>query len=325
MEQIEHGYCDICEKEVDFRIDGEYLRNHFFCTQCNSIPRQRAFIHVLKLCCPNWRTAFMHESSPGGSAFDFLYHQAKNYTFSYYYPGLPSGEIGPHGVVCQNLETMSFEDNTFDVFITQDVLEHVFDISAVFNEMKRVLKPGGFHLFTVPCYDNQPESFCRASRLEDGSIQYHADPVYHGNPIDQNGSLVTWDYGRDFQALVYRLCGLHTTVYRVMFQPLLIIFGKPALLRAVDIKHSDNLISIMQGQDDLGFGRTVACDMAGKHMNIFNSLDLILGHRSTTHTLADRDTFTSRFTLKRPKNQFSLTNEIKTCPVDAVHLLHDQR
>ena len=216
MEQIEHGYCDICEKEVDFRIDGEYLRNHFFCTQCNSVPRQRAFIHVLKLCCPNWRTAFMHESSPGGSAFDFLYHQAKNYTFSYYYPGLPSGEIGPHGVVCQNLETMSFEDNTFDVFITQDVLEHVFDISAVFNEVKRVLKPGGFHLFTVPCYDNQPESFCRASRLEDGSIQYHADPVYHGNPIDQNGSLVTWDYGRDFQALVYRLCGLHTTVYRVM-------------------------------------------------------------------------------------------------------------
>ena len=213
--RFEHGYCDICEKEVEFRIDGEFLRNHFICTECKSLPRQRAFLHVLKMCRPDWRTACLHESSPGGPSSDYLFQNAQNYSISHYYPELPSGTKGPEGVICEDLEKMSYPDNVFDVFITQDVMEHIFDISAAFNEVKRVLRPGGFFLFTVPYYKDLPKSFCRAKRLENGSIRYLTKPVYHGNPVDDKGALVTWDYGRDFPDLVARLCGLHPVICRV--------------------------------------------------------------------------------------------------------------
>ena len=211
----EHGYCDICEKEVDFRIDGEFLRNHFICTECKSLPRQRAFLHALKMCRPDWRTACMHESSPGGPSSDFLFRHAKNYSISHYYPELESGEMGPEGAICEDLEKMSYPDNVFDVFITQDVMEHIFDISAAFNEVKRVLKPGGFFLFTVPYYKDLPKSFCRAKRLSDGSVRLYSRAVYHGNPVDEKGALVTWDYGRDFPELVSGMCGLHPVVLRI--------------------------------------------------------------------------------------------------------------
>ena len=213
--EIEHGYCDICEKEVDFRIDGEFLRDHFVCTECKSLPRQRAFLHALKMCRPDWRTACMHESSPGGPSSDFLYRHAKNYSISHYYPDLESGVMGPEGAICEDLEKMSYPDNVFDVFITQDVMEHIFDVSAAFNEVKRVLKPGGFFLFTVPYYKDLPESFCRAKRLSDGSIRLYSKAVYHGNPVDDKGALVTWDYGRDFPELVSRMCGLHPVILRL--------------------------------------------------------------------------------------------------------------
>ena len=213
--RFEHGYCDICEKEVEFRIDGEFLRNHFICTECKSLPRQRAFLHVLKMCRPDWRTACMHESSPGGPSSDYLFQHAKNYSISHYYPELPSGTRGPEGVICEDLEKMSYPDNVFDVFITQDVMEHIFDISAAFNEVKRVLRPGGFFLFTVPYYKDLPKSFCRAKRLENGSIRYLTKAVYHGNPVDDKGALVTWDYGVDFPDLVARLCGLHPVLIRI--------------------------------------------------------------------------------------------------------------
>ena len=213
--RIEHGYCDICEKEVDFRIDGEFLRDHFVCTECKSLPRQRAFLHALKMCCPNWRTACMHESSPGGPSSDFLFRNAKYYSISHYYPDLPSGEMGPEGAVCEDLEKMSYPDNVFDVFITQDVMEHIFDVPAAFNEIKRVLRPGGFYLFTVPYYKDLPKSFRRAKRLEDGSIRLYSKAVYHGNPVDDKGALVTWDYGSDFPELFYRMCGLYPVILRL--------------------------------------------------------------------------------------------------------------
>ncbi len=213
--QIEHGYCDICEKEVDFRIDGEFLRDHFLCTGCKSLPRQRAFLHALKMCCPNWRTACMHESSPGGPSSDFLFRNAKHYSISQYYPDLPSGYMGPEGAICEDLENMSYPDNVFDVFITQDVMEHIFDVPAAFNEIMRVLRPGGFYLFTVPYYKDLPKSFCRARRLEDGSVRLYSKAVYHGNPVDDKGALVTWDYGRDFPELVYRMCGIYPVILQL--------------------------------------------------------------------------------------------------------------
>lgn len=45
---------------------------------------------------------------------------------------------------------MPFEDGSFDVVISTEVLEHVPDPAHYLAEVKRVLKPGGVFFFTVP-------------------------------------------------------------------------------------------------------------------------------------------------------------------------------
>ena len=64
--------------------------------------------------------------------------------------GLPAGLRSQKGLRRENLERLSFADNSFDLVITADVLEHVGDLKAALFEIARVLKPGGRHVFTVP-------------------------------------------------------------------------------------------------------------------------------------------------------------------------------
>jgi 2-polyprenyl-6-hydroxyphenyl methylase / 3-demethylubiquinone-9 3-methyltransferase len=44
-------------------------------------------------------------------------------------------------------ESLPLNDNTMDYVVCVDVLEHVADLGAVLDEVKRVLKPGGMFLF----------------------------------------------------------------------------------------------------------------------------------------------------------------------------------
>jgi len=45
---------------------------------------------------------------------------------------------------------LQFADNSFDVIFSANVLEHVTDLAAALAEMKRVLRPGGLMVHTMP-------------------------------------------------------------------------------------------------------------------------------------------------------------------------------
>lgn len=47
-------------------------------------------------------------------------------------------------------ENLPFEDNYFDIVFSDNVLEHLDNPFEVFNEVYRVLKPGGYFLFKTP-------------------------------------------------------------------------------------------------------------------------------------------------------------------------------
>lgn len=193
----EYGYCPICEKETTFRATDSWLRDHYKCLGCDSIPRQRHLLHVLNKICPDWKNKKTHESSPTNNLLNRL---SPNYTSSYYFPKLRSG-LRKGNIQNENLEQLSFKNDSFDIFITQDVLEHVFNPKKALQEMYRVIKPNGFIIFTVPISYNQ-KTEQRAEILSDNTINHIMPPVYHGNPIDNNGSLVTWDYGNDFLSVL---------------------------------------------------------------------------------------------------------------------------
>jgi hypothetical protein len=110
------------------------------------------------------------------------------------------------------LESLTFEDNTFDLFITQDVFEHIFNPNLAAQEIMRVLKPGGVHVFTAPKHKGLSKSHPRAL-LEDGKIKYLMEESYHGNPVGDGRALVTWDYGDDFEHLIFNWTKAATTTY----------------------------------------------------------------------------------------------------------------
>lgn len=218
MTVFEHqGFCPICDRNVLFRAEHDWFRDHLLCTHCGSIPRERALMQVLLNYFPNFRELKIHESSPGGRGVSVLLKEAcKNYSSSFWFPEIAEGQIDPRTKArCENLESLTFRDSSFDLFITQDVFEHVFDPQAAFREVSRVLKPGGAHVFTVPLVNQTRPSRRRASIGSDGKISHHLDAQYHGNPIDPKGSLVTIDWGFDLATYIQFLTGMPTIICKI--------------------------------------------------------------------------------------------------------------
>ena len=202
------GYCPICEAPARFVAEQAWLRDHYRCAVCKSIPRQRALVHLLNVLRPDWKTLDIHESSP---SLWFFRDHCPTYSFSYFVREVTPGD-SQNGARCENLEQLTFPNESFDVFITQDVLEHVFAPDRALAEVSRVLRPGGMHIFTTPKHQDLLQSRQRA-RLENGQVIHLMEAVYHGNPISAEGVLVTWDYGADFIELAERWSGYQISAY----------------------------------------------------------------------------------------------------------------
>jgi SAM-dependent methyltransferase len=203
------GVCSICEKRTVFVKEGPWLRDQFLCYRCGSIPRWRALIHVLETRFPAWRRKPIHESSPAGPASAKLARECPQYTPTHFFADVEPGECKT-GVRCENLERQTFADGSFDLVVTSDVFEHVLDPGRAFAEIGRTLRGGGAHVFTVPWYWWK-ETLVRAVRADDGEIKNLEPPDYHGNPIDESGSLVVTEWGRQLCDFIYSSSGMTTT------------------------------------------------------------------------------------------------------------------
>jgi len=220
---VNRGECPVCEKRTLFVKIGAWLRDHYLCVRCRSIPRQRALIHTLDVYIPDWRNMRIHESSPSeGSIFNKFLAECQDYTASQFYPEIPRGTVYKE-FRCEDLANQTFADESFDLVITQDVFEHLLDPIQSLQEICRTLKPGGVHVFTVPWYFGQKTKI-RAKQVQ-GTIEHLAPANYHANPISEKGSLVVTDWGSDFIDIIYAACGMTTTVMRI-FDKRLGIEGK---------------------------------------------------------------------------------------------------
>ncbi|WP_292210555.1 methyltransferase domain-containing protein [Mesorhizobium sp.] len=163
---------------------------------------------------PHWRHLAIHESSPTLRGISpKLRRECAGYVESQYFPKERLGS-NIKGVRNENLEAQTFSDAAFDLVVTLDVMEHVNMPDRVTKEVFRTLKPGGAYLFTVPTYKGKSDSERRALYRLDGTIQYTSEPEYHGNPVSDAGSLVTFHYGYDLPELIHQWSGMDVEVYR---------------------------------------------------------------------------------------------------------------
>ncbi len=114
-------------------------------------------------------------------------------TFTEFLPDVPRGEQRGN-VRSENLEHLTFADGSFDLVISLDVFEHIYDPWQAFKEVYRVLRPGGCAVITVPMDKEKTET----SRRYDSVTRTHLLPaLYHLDPLQASGVLVVTDFGLD--------------------------------------------------------------------------------------------------------------------------------
>ena len=150
----------------------------------------------------------IYEAQASGPLHDLL-SVLPGYQCGEFFDDVPPGTLH-NGVRCEDLTKLTFPDNVFDIVITQDVLEHVVSYENAFREIRRVLKPSGKHIFTVPVHPSNTTR-PRLGTNSDGSVSELCPPVHHGDPLRSAGALVAVDYGGDLPNTLQDL-GFSTTV-----------------------------------------------------------------------------------------------------------------
>jgi SAM-dependent methyltransferase len=164
---------------------------------------------------PNWKNLKIHETSPLNRGASLkLKRFCEFYFATQYYPKeIPGIEI--NGFRNENLEKMTFSDESFDIIISQDVLEHIYNPEIAFKEIARTLKPGGAHIFSVPLINKHNKSEIWARLGNNDELVFVNNPEYHGNPIDPKGSPVTMHWGFDIVDYIKKSSQLETTIEHI--------------------------------------------------------------------------------------------------------------
>jgi len=132
------------------------------------------------------------------------------------------------GILHQDLMKTSFPDQSFDLVITSDVLEHVPNPWAAFGEIHRILKPEGRHVFTIPFYQDRASTETRARLNERAEIAHLKEPVYHNDPLRPEEALVFTIFSIDVLAKLETI-GFKTAMYK-LHNPLLGIYAQNGLV-----------------------------------------------------------------------------------------------
>jgi SAM-dependent methyltransferase len=208
------GACGLCGARSEFAIQQGLSLREARCGECGAsrrnadvaaailatfVPEARA---GLRGALPDLASLSVFEAQASGPIHEVL-KVLPGYVCAEYLDGVAPGEIGQAGVRCEDLERLSFPDESFDLVVTQDVFEHVRDPDAGFREASRVLRPRGWHVFTVPVHEGHPT---RARlRRHDGREVGLEPPVHHADPLRDAGSVVCTDFGDDLPDLLEQL------------------------------------------------------------------------------------------------------------------------
>lgn len=203
--QIYEGFCQCCGTEQEFIDEQKPLRENFLCSSCGASMRERllaeAFVTSfgngrymdlsLLIANTNFSDLKILEIGFSGSIRKLL-SRLPNYHHCYCF----NREEKKSELRFENLESLSFNDQSFDIVLTSEIMDKVREPFVVFDEVHRVLKPGGCHIFSVP--SNLPLNLETNPRVEINHFgdQHLMSPRFSG---DGRGGkcLVYNDFGSD--------------------------------------------------------------------------------------------------------------------------------
>ena len=205
------GICRACDKAVDFRVDRNWggrqidgiwipnWRERLTCPLCRLNNRQRAVAAGIKAflgargAAPEPRLYFMEQITPIFEWVRKCYPLLSCDGSEYLGPTIAGGTL-VNGIRHEDVECLSFAADSLDLIVSNDVLEHVNDPCRALRELVRVLRPRGELLLTIPFASSNDRNIHRA-QIVNGQIEHLLPPMYHGNPVSTDGSLVFTDFG----------------------------------------------------------------------------------------------------------------------------------
>jgi SAM-dependent methyltransferase len=203
------GECDICTLKTKFKIDKRHaitndlggfsskflkkkvnFRERLECSNCHLNQRMRSSIGIVNqlLKSDNSNEIWIQE------AITPLYEKLKSkyeklVGSEYFGLNVQSGTY-VNGVRHEDATKSSFEADSLDAILSFDVLEHIPEFKAAFNESCRVLRKGGIYCWSAPFNLNSEKNELRATINSDGQIDYILPPEFHGDPINPNDGIL---------------------------------------------------------------------------------------------------------------------------------------
>ena len=177
--RIIKGDCPLCGKTffLSFKANPFLTR----CLRCKCNITNLSLIPVIKEHSKGDYNKSAYELSSYGCTLDFLRRHFIKVQASEFFPGSDLGQL-KDGILNQDVQNLTFPNNSFDIITSNQVFEHVPDDIKGFSECHRVLRTSGAFIFTVPLYDT-PETI-RKAVLMDNKIIFHGEPEYHDSRLD---------------------------------------------------------------------------------------------------------------------------------------------
>jgi len=224
------GICEVCDAPADFLTDYLYgvriingvrwpnWRERQVCLNCDLSSRQRLALGFVRQTVaqagnsPEYTVYMMEQITPVFRVGRRVLQGINLIGSEYVEPGFQDRSVRER-IRHEDVQNLSFNDESIDLILSNDVMEHVPDPDRGFRELCRVLRRGGKLFLTIPFNLDEDASVTRAE-LRDGGVHHHRPEVYHGNPLAEKGSLVFTDFGWDLLARL-RAAGFATVEMKV--------------------------------------------------------------------------------------------------------------
>lgn len=150
-------------------------------------------------------------------------------------PGLADVELH-----CCDLAAMPLEAESVDVAMARSVMEHVTDPAAVYQEMHRVLKPGGYFIFLTANFWDYASLIAAVipNRLHpwivartEGRAEHDVFPIAYRT--NTRRSVTKWARGAGFEVQSFRYMGQYPAYFMFNGALFLLATGYEKLIRNV--------------------------------------------------------------------------------------------
>lgn len=200
-----HGRCYVCQRDVDFIVDTELVRQSnnwretMKCPGCGLINRWRSSFHLFESLLEPVEQDDIYLTEAVTPLFNALAERYPQSVGSEYAPDVPLGtdiELPSGPTRIEDVTRLTFPDGSFEAVLSFDVLEHVPDYKSALREFCRILAPGGQALISVP-FTFVDQTTTRAELDSEGNTKHLLEPSYHGDPLSDDGVLCYYEFGMD--------------------------------------------------------------------------------------------------------------------------------